>query len=99
MEDAKLPHYPKGERIERELAAELRAGRYGAPGSPFLTTRELIRMIRADKLDPARIPEEPLDDPMGVSTGGWNRGAMQGALPAISKGHGVSGGVSAHRFL
>ncbi len=44
MEDAKLPHYPKGERIERELAAELRAGRYGAPGSPFLTTRELMEL-------------------------------------------------------
>ena len=31
-----------------------------------LTTRELVRMIRADKLNPASLPEEPLDDPLGV---------------------------------
>ncbi len=34
-----------------------------------LTTRELVRMIRADHLIPALIPEEQPDDPMGIHTG------------------------------
>ena len=50
-----------------------------------LTTRELVRMIRADKLDPAILPEEPLDDPMGTHTGagvifGATGGVMEAAL-------------------
>ena len=50
-----------------------------------LTTRELVRMIRADKLDPATLPEEPLDDPMGTHTGagvifGATGGVMEAAL-------------------
>ncbi len=50
-----------------------------------LTTRELVRMLRADKLDPARLPEEQLDSPMGVHTGagvifGATGGVMEAAL-------------------
>ena len=61
------------------------ATEHGPDVDLVLTTRELIRMIRADKLDPARIPEEPLDDPMGVHTGagvifGATGGVMEAAL-------------------
>ncbi len=50
-----------------------------------LTTRELVRMIRADQLDPAVIPEESADDPMGIHTGagvifGATGGVMEAAL-------------------
>ncbi|MGM9517921.1 MAG: [FeFe] hydrogenase, group A [Acidaminococcus sp.] len=50
-----------------------------------LTTRELVRMLRADRLDPALLPEEPLDDPMGTFTGagtifGTTGGVMEAAL-------------------
>ena len=42
-------------------------------------------MIRADKLDPATLPEEPMDDPMGIHTGagvifGATGGVMEAAL-------------------
>ena len=61
------------------------ATEHGPDVDLVLTTRELIRMIRADKLDPSRIPEEPLDDPMGVHTGagvifGATGGVMEAAL-------------------
>ena len=50
-----------------------------------LTTRELVRMIRADHLVPALIPEEQPDDPMGIHTGagvifGATGGVMEAAL-------------------
>ena len=50
-----------------------------------LTTRELVRMIRADKLDPALLPEEELDSPLGTHTGagvifGATGGVMEAAL-------------------
>ncbi len=50
-----------------------------------LTTRELVRMLRSDKLKPAELPEEPLDDPMGIHTGagvifGATGGVMEAAL-------------------
>ena len=50
-----------------------------------LTTREFVRMLRADKIIPSLLPEEPLDDPMGVSTGagvifGTTGGVMDAAL-------------------
>jgi len=50
-----------------------------------LTTRELVRMIRADKIDPASLDEEPLDSPLGVHTGagvifGATGGVMEAAL-------------------
>ena len=58
---------------------------HGPDVDMVLTTRELVRMIRADKLDPACIPEEPLDDPMGTHTGagvifGATGGVMEAAL-------------------
>ena len=42
-------------------------------------------MIRADKLNPASLPEEPLDDPLGVASGagvifGATGGVMEAAL-------------------
>jgi len=54
-----------------------------------LTTRELIRMIRADKLDPAALPEEALDSPLGTHTGagvifGATGGVMEAALRTAS---------------
>jgi NADH-quinone oxidoreductase subunit G len=50
-----------------------------------LTTRELVRMIRADQLNPAVMGEEPLDDPLGTHTGagvifGATGGVMEAAL-------------------
>jgi len=50
-----------------------------------LTTRELVRMIRADKIDPSSLAEEPLDSPLGVHTGagvifGATGGVMEAAL-------------------
>ena len=54
-----------------------------------LTTRELVRMIRAEQLNPASLPEEPLDDPLGVHTGagvifGATGGVMEAALRTAS---------------
>ena len=50
-----------------------------------LTTRELVRMIRADHLDPRTIDEERPDSPMGVHSGagaifGATGGVMEAAL-------------------
>ncbi len=50
-----------------------------------LTTRELVRMIRADHLDPRTIDEERPDSPMGVHSGagaifGTTGGVMEAAL-------------------
>ena len=50
-----------------------------------LTTREFVRMVRAEKLDPAAIPEEGFDSPMGVYSGagiifGATGGVMEAAL-------------------
>lgn len=48
-----------------------------------LTTRELVRMLRADKLDPALLPEEEPDSPLGVHTGaGVIFGATGGVMEA-----------------
>ncbi|WP_347565243.1 [Fe-Fe] hydrogenase large subunit C-terminal domain-containing protein [Pseudoflavonifractor sp. 60] len=54
-----------------------------------LTTRELVRMLRADQLDPASILEEPLDSPLGTHTGaevifGATGGVMEAALRTAS---------------
>ncbi|MGI5962660.1 MAG: [FeFe] hydrogenase, group A [Lawsonibacter sp.] len=54
-----------------------------------LTTRELVRMIRADKLNPALLPEEPMDNPLAVHTGaaaifGATGGVMEAALRTAS---------------
>ena len=61
------------------------AAEHGPDVDLALTTRELVRMIRADKLEPASMPEEPLDDPMGTHTGagvifGATGGVMEAAL-------------------
>lgn len=50
-----------------------------------LTTREFVRMIRADKLNPLELPEEELDSPLGSYTGagaifGATGGVMEAAL-------------------
>ena len=50
-----------------------------------LTTRELVRMLRADNLNPANLPEEELDSPLGTHTGagvifGATGGVMEAAL-------------------
>jgi len=61
------------------------ATEYGPDVDISLTTRELVRMIRADKVNPAAMPEEPLDTPLGVHTGagaifGATGGVMEAAL-------------------
>ena len=68
-----------------ECALPTMAGEYGPDVDIALTTRELVRMIRADKLEPASLPEEALDDPLGVHTGagvifGATGGVMEAAL-------------------
>ena len=58
---------------------------HGPDVDVVLTTRELIRMLRADAIDPKDLPEEPLDSPMGAYTGagsifGTTGGVMEAAL-------------------
>lgn len=53
-----------------------------------LTTREFVRMIRADKLNPMELPEEELDSPLGSYTGagaifGATGGVMEAALRTV----------------
>ena len=60
-------------------------GESGADVDIVLTTRELVRMMRADHLDPHFIEEEALDSPMGTHTGagvifGATGGVMEAAL-------------------
>ncbi len=50
-----------------------------------LTTRELVRLLRAEHINPANLPEEPFDNPLGKSTGaavifGATGGVMEAAL-------------------
>ena len=50
-----------------------------------LTTRELIRLLRSEHINPATLPEEPFDNPLGQSTGagvifGVTGGVMEAAL-------------------
>lgn len=50
-----------------------------------LTTRELVRLIRAEHLNPAIIEDQPLDQPLGEGTGagvifGTTGGVMEAAL-------------------
>ena len=65
------------------------ATEHGPDVDLVLTTRELVRMIRAEQLNPASLPEEPLDDPLGVHTGagvifGATGGVMEAALRTAS---------------
>lgn len=60
-----------------------------------LTTRELVRMIRAEHIDPKFLTEQPFDSPLGESTGagvifGVTGGVMEAALRtayAVVEGH------------
>ncbi len=50
-----------------------------------LTTRELVRLLRSEHINPATLPEEPFDNPLGQSTGaavifGVTGGVMEAAL-------------------
>lgn len=48
-----------------------------------LTTRELVRLLRADRIDPLKLKEEPYDNPIGDGTGaGVIFGATGGVLEA-----------------
>ena len=55
-----------------------------------LTTRELIRLLRAEHINPAALQEEPFDSPFGASTGaavifGVTGGVMEAALRTAYK--------------
>lgn len=61
----------------------------GADVDLVLTTREFVRMVRADKLTPANLAEEQADSLMGVHTGagaifGTTGGVMEAALRTAS---------------
>lgn len=50
-----------------------------------ITTREFIRLLRAERIDPLTLDEKPFDDPLGISTGagvifGATGGVMEAAL-------------------
>lgn len=62
---------------------------YGPDVDMVLTTRELVRMLRADQISPASMPEEALDSPLGTHTGagaifGATGGVMEAALRTAS---------------
>ena len=62
---------------------------HGPDVDMVLTTRELVRMLRADQISPARMPEEALDSPLGTHTGagvifGATGGVMEAALRTAS---------------
>ena len=53
------------------------------------TTREIVRMLRAEHIHPAALPEEPFDRPLGTGTGaavifGATGGVMEAALRSAS---------------
>lgn len=55
-----------------------------------LTTRELIRLLRAEHINPAYLDEQPFDNPLGQSTGagvifGATGGVMEAALRTACK--------------
>lgn len=55
-----------------------------------LTTRELIRLLRSEHINPATLPEMPFDNPLGSSTGaavifGVTGGVMEAALRTAYK--------------
>lgn len=62
---------------------------HGPDVDMVLTTRELVRMLRADQISPATMPEEALDSPLGTHTGagvifGATGGVMEAALRTAS---------------
>ena len=65
------------------------AAGHGPDVDMVLTTRELVRMLRADQISPATMPEEALDSPLGTHTGagvifGATGGVMEAALRTAS---------------
>ena len=65
------------------------ATEHGPDVDMVLTTRELVRMLRADQIFPASMPEEALDSPLGTHTGagaifGATGGVMEAALRTAS---------------
>ena len=65
------------------------AAGHGPDVDMVLTTRELVRMLRADQISPATMPEEALDSPLGTHTGagvifGATGGGMEAALRTAS---------------
>ena len=77
--------------VAKKSEAELDTmkGEYGPDVDIVLTTRELVRMMRADHIDPHFIAEEALDSPMGTHTGagvifGTTGGVMEAALRTAS---------------
>ena len=68
-----------------EAALPTMGGEYGPDVDLVLTTRGLIRMLKADQIDVRSLAEEPLDDPMGTHSGagvifGATGGVMEAAL-------------------
>ena len=62
---------------------------YGPDVDIVLTTRELVRMMRADSIDPHFLQDEAVDSPMGAHTGagaifGATGGVMEAALRTAS---------------
>lgn len=58
---------------------------YGQDVDLVLTVREITRMLRAEHLDPASLPDEPCDSPLGEGSGagvifGATGGVMEAAL-------------------
>lgn len=77
--------------VAKKAESELTTMRteHGPDVDLVLTTRELVRMLRADHIDPASLPEEPLDSPLGTHTGagvifGATGGVMEAALRTAS---------------
>ena len=77
--------------VAKKAEAELPTmrGDYGPDVDVVLTTRELVRMMRADNIDPHCLEEEALDSPMGTHTGagvifGATGGVMEAALRTAS---------------
>lgn len=81
---------------KREAALPyMKSARAGYDVDIVLTTRELVRMIRADHINPAFLKEQSFDSPLGESTGagmifGVTGGVMEAALRsayALLEGH------------
>ncbi len=81
---------------KREAALSyMRSAGAGQDVDIVLTTRELVRMMRAEHINPKFLKEEPFDSPLGESTGagvifGVTGGVMEAALRtayAVVEGH------------
>ena len=81
---------------KREAALSyMRSAGAGQDVDIVLTTREFVRMIRAEHINPKFLKEQPFDSPLGESTGagvifGVTGGVMEAALRtayAVAEGH------------